>query len=323
MVRVLERLPKFSDPNLLVGGEKMDDAGVYKINEEIAIVQTLDFFTPMVDDPYLFGQIAAVNALNDIYAMGAKPLTVMNIVCFPECMDAEVLAQILLGGASKIKEAGAILIGGHTVDDNEPKYGLAVTGLIHPDKVITNAGARPNQDLILTKPIGTGIISTAVKGKVAEQGLIDYATTLMSTLNDFAAAEMVKSSAAACTDITGFGLLGHAMEMAEASRVSITINLPSVPIIKGVFDLANMGIVPAGARVNLKYVEQKIAWKGQVSDIYKDILADPQTAGGLLIAVAKENSSSLIDNLKARHIIASKIGYTEDYNGNFITVEGF
>ncbi len=300
----------------------MDDAGVYKINENTALVQTLDFFTPMVDDPYLFGQIAAVNSLNDVYAMGAKPLTVMNIVCFPECLDVQILGDILEGGFSKIQEAGAVLVGGHTVEDNEPKYGLSVTGLIDPIKVISNRGAKPGQTIVLTKPIGTGIISTAIKGKIAEEESIKKAIQVMTTLNDKACQVMIEVGATACTDVTGFGLLGHMLEVAEASNVTIEIELSLVPIIKGVVNLAGMGIVPAGARNNLKYIEAKVKWSKKVNEIYRDILADPQTAGGLLIAVDSNRSVELVRGLQALGAEGYIIGQVHEFTGNYIIVEG-
>lgn len=300
----------------------MDDAGVYKINEDTALVQTLDFFTPMVDDPYLFGQVAAVNSLNDVYAMGAKPLTVMNIVCFPKCLDIEILGDILQGGFSKIQEAGAVLVGGHTVEDNEPKYGLSVTGLVNPQKIITNAGAKPGQTIVLTKPIGTGIISTAIKGQVAHDRSIKKAIDVMTTLNDKACKVMIEVGATACTDVTGFGLLGHMLEMAEASNVTLEFELSLIPIIEGVFDLAGMGVVPAGARENLKFLETKVNWKGNINDIYRDILADPQTAGGLLIAVDANRSTELIRGLHALGAEGYIIGQAHEFTGKYITVEG-
>lgn len=318
----MHKLPKFSDPNLLVSGEKLDDAGVYKINEQTALVQTLDFFTPMVDDPYIFGQIAAVNALNDIYAMGSVPLTVMNIVCFPSCLDVQILVEILNGGALKIKEAGAVLVGGHSVEDNEPKYGLAVTGLIDPNKIITNAGAKPGDSLILTKPIGTGIISTAIKGKIAGEGSMNNGIQVMTTLNNIAAMAMIDACASACTDVTGFGLLGHALEMAEASGVTLEIFMPLVPLIEGVYDLASMGIIPGGAKRNLKYAEPKVNWYGRVSDIYKDILADPQTAGGLLIAIDNKKGEQLVKDLTGKGVEARIIGQVNKYMGKPLIVEG-
>jgi len=276
----------------------------------------------MVDDPYLFGQIAAVNSLNDVYAMGAKPLTVMNIVCFPNFLDIQVLGDILEGGCSKIQEAGAVLVGGHTVEDNEPKYGLSVTALIDPNKIISNAGVKPGQTIVLTKPIGTGIISTGIKGNVADEKSIKKAIQVMTALNDKACQVMIEVGATACTDVTGFGLLGHMIEMAEASNVTIEVELSLVPIIDGVIDLAKMGIVPAGARENLKYIESKVKWSKNVNEVYRDILADPQTAGGLLIAVDSHRSRDLISGLQAAGVEGYIIGQALEFTGKYITVEG-
>lgn len=322
MAKIVGGLPKFSDPNLLVGGENMDDAGIYKIDDEKALVQTLDFFTPMVDEPYIFGQIAAVNSLNDIYAMGGKPLTAMNIVCFPNCLDMEVLKEILLGGAHKIEEAGAVLVGGHSVEDDEPKYGLSVTGIVNPQSFLTNGGVKPGQSIILTKPIGTGIINTAIKGKIADDTLVVRAVELMTSLNNKASEVMLELGATGCTDVTGFGLLGHLAEMAEASNVTIEIELSLIPIMQGVYDLAAMGIVPAGARNNLSYLENKVSWNGKVNDIYKDILADPQTAGGLLISIDSSRAYELVTEMQSKGNEAYIIGRALEYSGKYIKVEG-
>ena len=300
----------------------MDDAGVYKVSNDMALVQTLDFFTPMVDDPYIFGQIAAVNSLNDVYAMGGKPLTAMNIACFPKSLDPQILGLILEGGFSKIQESGAVLLGGHTVEDNEPKYGLSVTGIIHPEQVITNAGARPGQRIILTKPIGTGIISTGIKRKIADDRSIDEAINTMTTLNDKASKAMVECGASACTDITGFGLLGHMLEMAEASNVTMEMKLSLVPILQGTLDLADKSVVPAGAKNNLKFVESKVKWQKNVDNIYREILADPQTAGGLLIAIDSERADQLISLLKEYGVAGHIIGRSVQFTGERIIVEG-
>ena len=320
--KVLCKLPRSTDPNLLVSGEKMDDAGIYKISNDMALVQTLDFFTPMVDDPYVFGQIAAVNSLNDVYAMGGKPLTAMNIVCFPKNLDSQILSLILEGGYLKIQEAGAVLVGGHTVEDNEPKYGLSVTGTIHPERVVTNAGAKPGQAVILTKPIGTGIISTGIKRKVADSKSIDEAVSIMTSLNDKASKAMVECGASACTDITGFGLLGHMLEMAEASNVTMEMELPLIPILHGVFDLAIKGIVPAGAKNNLKFVESKVEWQKNTDNVYKEILADPQTAGGLLITIDNKRADELISLLREYGVDGYIIGRSVRPTGKKIIVEG-
>lgn len=238
---ILSALDIPGHPDLLVGFGGRDDAGVYRLNETTALVQTLDFFTPMVDDPYVFGQIAATNALNDVYAMGGRPLLAMNIVCFPECGEMEVLGQILAGGLDKLKEAGALLMGGHTVDDNEPKYGLAVTGLVHPDRIIGNNGAQPGDMLILTKPLGSGVITTAIKAEMASLEAAAEAVSWMSTLNRAAAEAMQETGAHAATDITGFGLAGHLMELAAASRVDLEVDINRLPFMQGTLEYAAMG----------------------------------------------------------------------------------
>lgn len=235
------------DPRLLVGFDRADDAGVYKLTEDIAIIQTVDFLTPMVDDPFLFGQIAAANALSDVYAMGGEPLTVMNIVCFPECLDVRVLQEIIKGGLTKIEEAGATLVGGHTVDDDEPKYGLSVTGVIDPARVVSNAGAKEGDYLYLTKPLGSGIISTAIKGEMASELVVSRAVNSMAALNKTARDAMMRVGIDSATDVTGFGLLGHAMEMAESSGVGIKLWYDTLPVLTGVEELAQMGLIPGGS----------------------------------------------------------------------------
>lgn len=297
------------DPNLLVGSSTSDDAAVYRLNEETAIVQTVDYFTPVVDDPYTFGQITAANALSDIYAMGAKPLLALNIIGFPlKRLPIDVLVEILKGGADKVKEAGAILAGGHTIEDNEPKYGLAVTGIVHPDRVVTNAGARHGDALILTKPLGTGIINTAVKGRLADDSTSMAAVNLMAALNDRAARVMAAIGANACTDVTGFGLLGHLYEMLAASRVGCRIFLKEVPVLDQVRSLASMGLVPAGAYRNLEYLEEWLRWDGSIDDLDRLILADPQTSGGLLMAVSGDVADEAVRALEEEGVAGVKIG---------------
>ena len=247
LASVLSQLPKNeNNNNLLVGLDTADDAAVYKLNDETALIQTLDFFTPMIDDPYIFGQIAAANSLSDVYAMGGKPIVAMNIVCFPSCHDMNILAEILKGGFDKVKESGALLVGGHTVDDKEPKYGLSVSGIVHPEKVLSNATARVGDKLILTKPIGVGILNTAMKENLVSKEISDKVIEVMVHLNKYAAKSFDYIKVNSVTDITGFGLLGHALEMAKASNVSIEINSKDVPILDGAIDMANMGIIPAG-----------------------------------------------------------------------------
>ena len=287
-------LPKFSSDKLLVGLDTSDDAAVYKMNEDQAIIHTLDFFTPIVDDPYAFGQIAAANALSDVYAMGGKPLIALNIVTFPDCLDLEILKEILKGGADKVKEAGALLVGGHTVNDEEPKYGLSVTGQVHPDKVLTNAGARPGDVLVLTKPIGTGILNTAIKADLLSEEDSHEVIRNMATLNKIAADGLLNLDVSACTDITGFGLGGHAYEMAAGSQVSIIINFSQVPVLGQTRSFAEMGLIPAGGYRNKAYMSADIL-NNMTDEVSTDILFDPQTSGGLLIALAPKDLKALTE----------------------------
>ncbi|AOT72784.1 selenide, water dikinase SelD [Geosporobacter ferrireducens] len=298
LAQVLCHLPKIKNEKLIVGLDTSDDAAVYRLNEETAIIQTLDFFTPVVDDPYMYGQIAAANSLSDVYAMGGEPIMAMNIVCFPTCLPLDILTQILKGGADKVAEAGALLVGGHSVDDNEPKYGLSVTGLVHPLKVVSNAGARPGDILFLTKPLGTGILNTALKAEMLTDKQISTLMQSMAALNNHAAKAMQRVGANGCTDITGFGFIGHAYEMAKASAVSLIIESEKIPIMEGAVQYAEMGLIPAGTYANKKYIEEKVHMSQNLSQVMEDILYDPQTSGGLLIAVDKENASALADLLK-------------------------
>jgi len=278
--------------------ERAEDAGVFKLRDDLAIVQTVDFFTPIVDDPYQFGQIAATNSLSDVYAMGGRPLTALNIACFPNStMDISVLREVLRGGLDKMHEAGVILVGGHTVDDPELKYGLAVTGIIHPDKVIHNGGARPGDRLILTKPLGTGIIGTAIKGGKAKEEAIARIVTSMSALNREASELMIETGINACTDITGFGLLGHASEMIEGSDVGIIINAATVPLFPEARELAETGMIPGGLHRNRDFRKDMIDIDDKVPQYLQDILFDPQTSGGLLIAVPEKKASKLLKEL--------------------------
>jgi selenide, water dikinase len=297
----LRDLPLISDPNLIVGMEHGEDAGVYKLRDDLAIIQTVDFFTPIVDDPYTFGQIAVVNALSDVYAMGGKPLTAMNIVCFPvKKMDMSILRDILSGGLDKMREAGVLLVGGHSVDDDELKYGLSVTGVIHPDKVLLNRGGRAGDKLILTKPLGTGIISTALKGGMVDEALIAKSITAMTTLNKTAAELMMETpDVHACTDITGFGLLGHVAEMIEGTDVGMMIFANSVPIFAEIRELVEMGLVPAGLYRNRAFRNAVVDIDPACPDWMVDIFFDPQTAGGLLIALAANQAECLISKMHA------------------------
>ena len=263
------------------------------MDEERAIIQTLDFFTPVVDDPYTFGQIAAANSLSDIYAMGGTPLTAMNIVCFPYCVPSSILRDILKGGSYKIYEAGTLVVGGHIVDDMEPKYGLSVTGLIHPQEIRANSHAKEGDILFLTKPIGLGIINTAIKAELVSKETMEQAVAIMTYLNRDARDAMQEIGVNGCTDITGFGLLGHAYEMAKASNVTIEIESKKVPIIEEAIELGEMGLVPGGAYSNKGFIEDKITWLKDIPEIYKDLLFDPQTSGGLLISVKEEKADAL------------------------------
>jgi len=297
--RILSSLPRITDERVLVGTE--DDAGVYKISDEIAMVQTVDFFTPIVDDPYDFGAIAAANALSDIYAMGARPLTALNLVAFPKDGPLEVLGEIMRGGAEKALEAGVSIIGGHSIDDKEPKYGMAVTGIAHPQRIALKGGSRQGDRLVLTKPLGIGIISTAIKAGRASREMIETATLNMKTLNKAASDAMVEVGGRGATDITGFGLLGHLHEMMHVSGTSARLTLSHVPFIDGVRELAKFSI-PGGTRSNLRYVGDKMTWAEGISEDEKLMLADAQTSGGLLIAVAPDKVDTLIAGLAARSV---------------------
>jgi selenide,water dikinase len=279
--------------------ESLDDAGVYKLSDDLAIIQTIDVFTPIVDDPYDFGKITVANALSDVYAMGGKPLTAMNVVCFPiKKLDISILKDMLRGGVDKMKEAGVTLVGGHSIDDAELKYGLSVTGTVHPERLVTNSGAKAGDKLILTKPLGTGIISTALKaGKVSKQTTAKV-TRYMATLNKKASELMQEVGVHACTDITGFGLLGHACQVAKNSRVGIKINSGSVPVFTEVEDFAKAGFCPGGLYRNKEFYGKMVEFSNQIPDYIQDILFDAQTSGGLLIVLAPESAETLISKLQ-------------------------
>lgn len=292
-------MPLIPDRNVIRGMESLDDAGVYKLRDDLAIIQTVDFFTPIVDDPYDFGQIAAANALSDVYAMGGKPLTAMNIVCFPaKHMDISVLKDILRGGIDKMREAGVTLLGGHSIDDAELKYGLSVTGTVHPKRLVTNSGARAGDKLVLTKPLGTGIINTAQKAGMASKKTIAKVTKCMASLNKAASEVMQEFEVHACTDITGFGLLGHISQVAQQSKVGIKILASSVPFFPEAKKFAKEGFCPGGLHRNREFYSEMVEFSSQVPDYMKDIFFDAQTSGGLLISVAPEAAERLLDKLK-------------------------
>jgi len=279
--------------------ERAEDAGVYKLSDDLAIIQTVDFFTPVVDDPYTFGQVAAANALSDVYAMGGKPLTAMNIVCFPvKTMDMSVLKQILAGGLDKLHEAEVTLVGGHSVEDNELKYGLSVTGIIHPAKVILNTGAKAGDKLLLTKPLGTGIINTGLKGSKATEEAVAKVTKLMVTLNRKASELMVEAEAHACTDITGFGLLGHVCEMIECTDVGMVIHASAVPFLHEAKKLAEMGMLPGGLQRNRDFRIDMVKIDASIPKYLTDIMFDPQTSGGLLISVSPDKAETLLEKMR-------------------------
>ncbi len=277
---------------------------MYKLTDDIAIVQTCDFFTPILDDPYEFGQVAAANSLSDVYAMGGKPLIAMNIVCYPCSLGMEALREILRGGAEKVWESGALLVGGHSVDDREPKYGLSVTGIVHPDRVVLNRGALPGDVIVLTKPLGTGIVSTAIMADLADSQAQPRLYEVMSALNDKASQAMLEVGAHACTDITGFGFLGHLMEMAEASGVSLEVHASQIPVIEGALEYAQMGLIPGGLRRNQDFLAGKVE-ATDVDQSVLEVMFDPQTSGGLLIAVAPDRADDLVGRLRAAAVDAN------------------
>jgi selenide,water dikinase len=305
-----------------VGLEKADDAGVYRLTDDLAIVQTVDFFTPIVDDPYTFGQIAVANALSDVYAMGGQPLTAMNIVCFPsKTLDISVLRDILRGGIDKMREAGVVLVGGHSVDDPELKYGLSVTGTVHPGRVLTKGGARPGDQLILTKPIGTGIINTAVKARMAGERVIETVVRSMAALNKTASEVMLQVGVNACTDITGFGLLGHACEMIHDSQVGLKIRSVSVPVFPETLGLARVGMIPGGTLRNKEFRSRMVDSAG-VGDVMMDILFDPQTSGGLFMSVGADKAGLLLAKFKEAGVTdAAIVGEVVSHPKQRIVVE--
>lgn len=306
--------------NLIVGIETSDDAAVYKLSDDLATIQTLDFFTPVVDDPYTFGQIAAANSLSDVYAMGGKPTVALNIVCFPNCLNIEILGEILKGGADKVIEAGAVVIGGHSVSDDEPKYGLSVMGIVHPDKVLKNYGSKEGEVLILTKPLGTGILTTAIKADMASKEAYNEGVKVMSTLNKYAGEIITEHYVSACTDVTGFSIMGHGYEMASASNVTFKLYKDKLPIIEGIKEYAMMGLVPAGSYNNRNYLDGKYELKN-VELWMEDLLFDPQTSGGLLISTTKEESIKIMEKLDKLELKSAIIGEVISLQEKYIIVE--
>ena len=314
LAQLLEGIKVHQDPNLLVGFDKSDDASVYQVTDDLALVQTVDFFPPIADDPYLFGQIAATNALSDVYAMGGEPRLCLNIMAVPESMPKEAVHQLLRGGYDKVYEAGALITGGHSILDDEPKYGLAVTGFVHPDRVLTNSGARPGDVLLLTKPLGIGVLTTAQKAELLSPEGRALAEKLMTTLNRSARDAMVKYRVHACTDVTGFGLLGHACEMAQGSDVEMELRVADIDLIGEAVELAKMGLLPAGMYRNRTFAEPWVD-DGDTELCKQDVLYDPQTAGGLLMAVDPADADALYAELKGCVPSAQRIGMVRAYRG--------
>lgn len=314
LAQLLGDLKVLQDPNLLVGFDKSDDASVYKVSDDLAIVQTVDFFPPIHDDPYTFGQIAAANALSDVYAMGGEPRLALNVMAIPKDMPSEAVHELLRGGYEKAYEAGAIITGGHSILDDEPKYGLSVTGFVHPDRVLTNSGARPGDVLLLTKPLGIGILTTAAKVDMATPESAELAVRLMTTLNKGARDAMVKYRVHACTDVTGFSLMGHGLEMAQGSDVEMHIDVDAVDLIPEAVELARIGILPEGMYRNRSFAQPYVD-PGQVELARQDVLYDPQTSGGLLIAVDPADADALFAELREAVPSAQRIGTVGKYRG--------
>lgn len=321
LVRMLEGFQTHTDPRLIVGYDKSDDASVYVITEDTALVQTTDFFPPIVDDPFLYGQIAATNALSDVYAMGGEPKLALNIMCLSEHMDKETVQEILRGGYAKAYEAGAIITGGHTIQGAEPIYGLAVSGFVHPKKVLTNSGAQPGDVLILTKPLGIGILTTSAKADMVEQNVLDRIYKQMATLNKTARDIMVKYPVHSCTDVTGFALMGHSFEMAQGSGCTIHLMADKIPYHEEAYELASMGFIPAGAYRNRDYAEAGVRVCGDITRAMQDILYDPQTSGGLLMAVPEAHAQELLKELQEVIPQAAVIGYVTEQEESDICLE--
>lgn len=311
------------DPNLLVGIDTSDDAGIYRVSDELALIQTLDYFTPIVDDPYMFGQIAAANALSDVYAMGGVPKTVMNIVGFPiKKLGPDVLAEILKGAADKVKESGAIIVGGHSIDDQEPKFGMSVTGYVHPEKFFRNVGAKPGDALVITKPIGVGILTTGIKRGVVTPEQEEKVIETMAALNKKAAEALEGFEIHAVTDVTGFGLLGHACEMAKGSNVSLTITYDHVPVLEGTHSLAEQGVIPGGSKSNFAWLIDDVEFASTIAESSQYILCDAITSGGLLVSLPKEEAGAYVQKLHEQGIPAAQIiGEVNELNNKSLYVK--
>lgn len=319
MLRPLQQIFDSRDfPQVLVGLDGPDDAAVYQLNSEQAIVSTVDFFPPVVDDPYAFGSIAAANALSDVYAMGGEVLFALNLAAFPEDLDRAILSEILRGGAEKVREAGAIITGGHTVTDQEPKYGLAVTGLVHPAHILTKSGAQPGDQLILTKPLGVGLITTALKRGQADPAHVAAAVTSMSRLNRHASHLAQRFAAHACTDITGYGILGHGLEMTTASGVMFRLRFDEIPLLPGALDYAEQAIFPGGLGRNQEYVTPQVHFADRLTAAHRAILFDPETSGGLLIALEPRQASSFLAQAERDGLFARSIGEVADGSGIYV-----
>ena len=314
LAQLLEGIQVHRDPNLLVGFDRSDDASVYKISDDLALVQTVDFFPPIADDPYLFGQIAAANALSDVYAMGGEPRLCLNIMAVPKDMPSGAVHDLLRGGYDKVYEAGALITGGHSILDDEPKYGLAVTGFVHPEKMLTNSGARPGDVLLFTKPLGIGVLTTAAKADLCPAGAMAQAHKLMTTLNKAARDVMVQYRVHACTDVTGFGLLGHGLELAQGSGVELEIDVNAVDFLPEAAELAKMGVLPEGMYRNRSFAQDSVD-PGETALWRQDLLYDPQTSGGLLMAVDPEDAEALYGALKPAVPSAQRIGRVREYRG--------
>lgn len=321
LAKMLEGFKTHTDPRLIVGYDKSDDASVFVLDEHTALIQTTDFFPPIVDDPYLYGRIAATNALSDVYAMGGEPKLALNILCVPENMPDDIVRRILQGGYDAAYDAGAIITGGHTIRGAEPIYGLAVSGFVHPDKVLTNSGAKPGDVLILTKMLGVGIMTTGAKAGMADPAVMERVYRQMATLNKAARDILVRYPVNSCTDVTGFSLIGHGFEMAQGSDCSIHLDVSAIPYYKDALELASMGLVPAGAYRNRQFAEHGVCVLGDIPLAMQDILYDPQTSGGLLVAIPQAHAKSCLDELRAVIPKAAIIGHVTEKQNSYIYLE--